>query len=292
MKVAISALPKKSWWSDGIISYDDNPFMKNGVIPNQNILMKERINLIKKLKSNGIKIIEFPFPKDLEETKYGHDYVFLRDTFISDMKGNALILKFAEKKRDAETKIIADHLEKLNFNIVELPPKKNIFAEGGEFYFCPKDSLLFSGVNRNTIAGAEHVASFLNVDELVIVDAHAFHLDTVFTTVLDEKGALAAFIICKDLITADSFKNIKKISQKLNVEIIDISMEDSIGTAESLGSLAVNSFCSPGLLVSSCDYSNELVRKKLNQLNIKVEICPVSQFQLSGGSIHCLTNEL
>ena len=72
--------------------------MKNGVIPNQNILMKERINLIKKLKSNGIKIIEFPFPKDLEETKY-IDYVFLIDTFISDMKGNALILKFAEKKR-------------------------------------------------------------------------------------------------------------------------------------------------------------------------------------------------
>ena len=30
MKIAISSLPKKPWWSNGIIGYKDNPFMKNG----------------------------------------------------------------------------------------------------------------------------------------------------------------------------------------------------------------------------------------------------------------------
>ena len=292
MKIAISSLPKKPWWSDGIIGYKDNPFMKNGTVPNQNLLIKERLNLIATLKKNKIEVIEFPFPKILEESKFGHDYVFMRDSFISDLNGNVLMLKFAEKKREAETEIVANELEKLNFNLKELPTEKNILAEGGEFYFCPKDKLLFSGINRNTIAGAEYVASFLNANELILIDTPSFHLDTVFTTVFDKQGALSAMIVCEELITKDSFKNLEKISIKLNVPIITIPAKDSIGTDDYLGSLAVNSFCAPGLLISSSHYSDFSVGKKLEILGVKTEVCPVSQFQLSGGSVHCLTNEL
>lgn len=292
MKIAISSLPKKPWWSDGIIGYKDNPFMKNGTVPNQNLLIKERLNLIATLKKNKIEVIEFPFPKILEESKFGHDYVFMRDSFISDLNGNVLMLKFAEKKREAETEIVANELEKLNFNLKELPTKKNILAEGGEFYFCPKDKLLFSGINRNTIAGAEYVASFLNANELILIDTPSFHLDTVFTTVFDKQGALSAMIVCEELITKDSFKNLEKISVELNVHIITIPAKDSIGTDNQLGSLAVNSFCAPGLLISSSNYSDFSVGKKLESLGVKTEVCPVSQFQLSGGSVHCLTNEL
>ena len=292
MKIAISSLPKKPWWSDGIIGYKDNPFMKNGTVPNQNLLIKERLNLIATLKKNKIEVIEFPFPKILEESKFGHDYVFMRDSFISDLNGNVLMLKFAEKKREAETKIVANELEKLNFNLKELPTEKNILAEGGEFYFCPKDKLLFSGINRNTIAGAEYVASFLNANELILIDTPSFHLDTVFTTVFDKQGALSAMIVCKELITKDSFKNLGKISVRLNAHIITIPAKDSIGTDNQLGSLAVNSFCAPGLLISSSNYSGFSVEQKLDSLGVNTEVCPVSQFQLSGGSVHCLTNEL
>ena len=292
MKIVISSLPKKPWWSDGIIGYKDNPFMKDGTVPNQDLLIKERQNLIDTLKKNKIEIIEFPFPKSLEESKFGHDYVFMRDSFISDLNGNALMLNFAEKKREAETKIVAKELEKLNFNLKELPTGKNILAEGGEFYFCPKDKLLFSGINRNTIAGAEYVASFVNANELILVDSPSFHLDTVFTTVFDKQGSLSAMIVCKELITKDSFKNLEKISKKLNVHIIIIPKKDSIGTGDYLGSLAVNSFCAPGLLISSSNYSDCSVEQKLDSLGVKTEVCPVSQFQLSGGSVHCLTNEL
>ena len=292
MKIAISSLPKKPWWSDGIIGYKDNPFMKNGTVPNQSLLIKERLNLIATLKKNKIEVIEFPFPQILEKSKFGHDYVFMRDSFISDLNGNVLMLKFAEKKRKAETEIVANELEKLNFNLKELPTEKNILAEGGEFYFCPKDKLLFSGINRNTIAGAEYVASFLNANELILIDTPSFHLDTVFTTVFDKQGALSAMIVCEELITKDSFKNLEKISIKLNVHIITIPAKDSIGTDGYLGSLAVNSFCAPGLLISSSHYSDFSVGKKLEILGVKTEVCPVSQFQLSGGSVHCLTNEL
>ena len=37
---------------------------------------------------------------------------------------------------------------------------------------------------------------------------------------------------------------------------------------------------------------NELVEKKIHELGVNIEICSVSQFQLSGGSVHCLTNEI
>ena len=116
MRVAISSLPQSPWWGEGIISYEDNPFMKNGVIPNQSLLTKERDNLINTLKKNKIEVIEFPFPEKLEKTTYGYDYVFIRDGFISDLNGKALILNFSQKHRQPETKLIADYLEKLNFD--------------------------------------------------------------------------------------------------------------------------------------------------------------------------------
>ena len=292
MKVAISSLPQSPWWGEGIISYEDNPFMKNGVIPNQALLIKERDNLINILKRNEIEVIEFPFPEKLEKTTYGYDYVFIRDGFISDLNGKALILNFSQKNRQPETKLIADHLEKLNYELKELPTKNNIFAEGGEFYFCPRDKILFSGINRNTIKGAEEVASFLNVNQLIIIETSSFHLDTVFTTVFDKYGNLKAVVFCDELISKKSTKNLGKLKKEFDIELISIGQEDCIGSKNKLGSLAINSFSSPGLLISSSKYSNSLARKKLSELQINLEECPVSQYQLSGGSVHCITNEL
>jgi|TARA_B110000881_G_scaffold218781_1_gene239020 N-dimethylarginine dimethylaminohydrolase len=292
MKVAISSLPKSPWWGEGIISYEDNPFMKNGVIPNQTLLIKERNNIIETLKKNKIEVIEFPFPKKLEKTKYGYDYVYIRDGFISDLNGKVLILNFSQINRQPETKLIADQLEKLDYKLEELSTKNNVFAEGGEFYFCPKDKILFSGMNRNTMKGAEEVASFLNVNQLIIIETSSFHLDTVFTTVFDKYGNLRALVFCDQLISKRSIKNLEKLSKKTGVDLISIGREDSIGTKTTLGSLAVNSFSSPGLLISSSQYSNGFAIKKLSELQIILEQCSVSQYQLSGGSVHCITNEL
>ena len=121
MKVAISKLPKKPWWGTGIIGYKDNPAMRDGIIPDQNLLFKERENLINTLENNNIEVIQFSFPEELENKRYGHDFVFLRDAFISDLNMNVLLLKFSQKNRDAELKKISDYLEKLNYNIKEIP---------------------------------------------------------------------------------------------------------------------------------------------------------------------------
>ena len=292
MKVAISKLPKKPWWGTGIIGYKDNPAMRDGIIPDQNLLFKERENLINTLENNNIEVIQFSFPEELENKRYGHDFVFLRDAFISDLNMNVLLLKFSQKNRDAESKKISDYLEKLNYNITEIPNRKNVFAEGGEFYYCPKDKVLFSGLKRNSISGAEEVASFLNVNKLILIKTKAFHLDTVFTTIMDRHGRLCAVIVCKDLISKDSFDLLIQFSRSNSIDIINIPPVDSIGIKNNIGSLAVNNFSAPGLLISSSRFSEPSVANYLNSKNIKMETTPVSQFKLSGGSIHCLTNEL
>ena len=292
MKIAISKLPNNPWWGTGVISYKDNPVMRDRVIPDQGLLIRERLNLINTMKNNKLDVVEFSFPKELENNKYGHDYVFIRDTFISDLNGNALLLKFSQKNRNAESQMISGYLEKLDFNIKELPNKKNMFAEGGEFYYCPKENLLFSGVTRNSISGAEEVASFLKVNELIIVETKAFHLDTVFTTVFDHDGSLCAVIVCKKLISKNSMKRLDEFASSTNIKIFNIPSHDAIGSSKNIGSLAVNNLSVPGLLISSSRFSDSSVIEKLDSMNIKMEVSQVSQFQLSGGSIHCLTNEL
>ena len=117
MKIAISKLPNNPWWGTGVVGYKDNPVMRDGIIPDQDLLIKERLNLINTMKSHEIDVVEFSFPKQLENSKYGHDYVFIRDTFISDLNGNVLLLKFSQTNRDAESQMISGYLEKLDFNI-------------------------------------------------------------------------------------------------------------------------------------------------------------------------------
>ena len=167
-----------------------------------------------------------------------------------------------------------------------------MFAEGGEFYYCPKENLLFSGVTRNSISGAEEVASFLQVNELIIVETKAFHLDTVFTTVFDHDGSLCAVIVCKKLISKNSMERLDEFASSTNIKIFNIPAHDAIGSSKNIGSLAVNNLSVPGLLISSSRFSDSSVIEELDSMNIKMEVSQVSQFQLSGGSIHCLTNEL
>ena len=292
MKIAISSLPKKPWWSDGIIGYKDNPFMKNGTVPNQNLLIKERLNLIATLKKNKIEVIEFPFPKILEESKFGHDYVFMRDSFISDLNGNVLMLKFAEKKREAETEIVANELEKLNFNLKELPTKKNILAEGGEFYYCSGQKILFSGACRNNIRGAEWVAQEFNVNELVILKSNVFHLDTLFTPVIDKKNKLRGVVACTELMEKDSKIQLKDFTNRFGIDLVEVDVEDSIGTDQALGEFAVNCCPLPGYLIGPTRFRSLEVNQLLSKLDVMHITVPTTQFRLSGGSVHCLTNEL
>ena len=111
MKIVISKLPKSGWWQNGIPKYDDNPAMVEGAIPDINIVEKERQGLISLIRNSGHEVIEFDFPIELDQDEPKHDFMFIRDPFISDQNGTAVILRAGEPQRRVENKIVKRYLE-------------------------------------------------------------------------------------------------------------------------------------------------------------------------------------
>ena len=292
MQILISKLPLSGWWQDGIPKYDDNPAMVEGAIPDLNILNKERTTLISIIKENGHKVIELDFPVELDGPNPKHDFVFIRDSFISDQNGTAIILRAGEISRRIENRVIKDSLKSLGMKIKEIPDQPGIRADGGEFYYCAKDKILFCGIQRNTKMGANCVAEALNVNEMIMLKGEGYHLDTFFSPCLDIDGRIAALIICKTTLNNDSKKILHDFANAKNIPVFDIPTDDAIGTTHKLGTFAANALPLPGILIRPDYFSNPTIDEKLKDLGIKTIVTSTSQFQLSGGSIHCITNEL
>ncbi len=292
MKVALSKLPISGWWSKGMPKYHDNPAMIESAIPDLELANKERQNLISAITKSGHEIIEFDFPKELDQNDPKHDFIFIRDSFISDQNGTAIVLRAGQPSRRIENKVIKKYLESLNMNIIEMPDKSELKADGGEFYYCKKDNLLFSGIQRNTIQGANYVAEKLHIKNMVLIEGEGYHLDTFFTPALDKDGRIAALIICLSVVSKKSKKRIYELANKMNIPVFDIPPNDAIGSKSQIGSFAANALPLPGILIRPSVFSDKRIDEELLKLGIEQVITPTSQFQLSGGSIHCLTNEL
>ena len=292
MKIVISKLPKSGWWQNGIPKYDDNPAMVEGAIPNLNVVEKERRGLISSIRNSGHEVIEFDFPDELDKDEPKHDFIFIRDSFISDQNGTAVILRAGEPQRRVENKIVKIYLESMGMNIVEIPDEKGIRADGGEFYFCAKDNVLFSGLQRNTRIGADYVAEALNVKEMIILKGDGYHLDTFFTPVLNIDGKISALIACTSILSNGSKKRLYQFADEIDIPVFVIPPDDAIGTGKMIGNFAANALPLPGVLIRPNHFTDPSIDEKLMDMGIDRIITPTSQFQLSGGSVHCMTNEL
>ena len=292
MKIVLSKLPKSGWWKNGVPKYNDNPAMKQGEIPNMSLLVKERDYLIKAISEEGHEIIELDFPKQLDGKNPNHDFIFIRDPFISNQDGKVIILRAGEPARRTENEIVKKILEQLQVNISEMPNKSGWQADGGEFFYCANNKVLFSGLQRNTQKGVDFVAEELNVNEVVLLKGEGFHLDTFFTPALNKHGHIVALIICEKILDPQSKKNLFHYADGNNIPIFNIPENDALGTKRKTGKFAVNALPLPGILFRPDYFSNPVIDEKLNELGIKIRITPTSQFQLSGGSVHCVTNEL
>ena len=292
MKILISKLPQSGWWNSGIPKYKDNPAMQEGIKPNLNKLKSERQNLISILNSEKYDVIEIEFPKILDKEDKKHDFIFVRDHFISDQKNKIIILRSGEPLRRIENKAMKTTLEKIGYNTVEMPNITGMRADGGEFYFCAKENILFSGIQRNTQSGIDYVSNQLKIDELLILNGNGYHLDTFFTPVLNNESILCAVISCSEMLSTKSKQDLYNFCNKKQIPNFNIPLKDAIGTSRKIGSFAVNSLPLPGLLISPNNFNDPTIDKKLLKLGVRRLITPTSQYELSGGSVHCITNEL
>ena len=269
--------------------------MKEGVVPNQELVEIEMSMMTKLMHQLPIEVVEIDFPYFLDQKnkeQRQHDFVFVRDLFVSNQNGKMIISKFSEKARQVESDIMQIMLDSMGYETIRIPHDSTATAEGGEFYYCPEDSVLFAGACRNNIKGAEWVAQEFNVEELVIMKSNAFHIDTLFTPVINKKNKLVAVIACTSLMEKDSVENLQKFVKRKNIELVNVPPEDGIGTDNELGEFAVNCQPLPGFLVGPTRFRSNKVAPLLKELGVMHITVPTTQFRLSGGAIHCLTNEL
>ena len=124
LNLVITSLPTNNWWGEGTPEYADNPAMKKGTIPKQIILEREWENLRNTLSNLPVDLEIIPFPFELDSnlpSKWKHDFVFLRDLFISNQKGDIVVARFREKERQNEEKIIENWLIQKNIQPHKLP---------------------------------------------------------------------------------------------------------------------------------------------------------------------------
>ena len=295
MKIIISSLPNNPWWGNGTPQYEDNPAMVLGVQPNQKLVEKEWKAFSQVLAEKSVALNVIPFPSKLDgmnSKKWKHDFVFVRDLYVGNQRGDVVIARLREKERRGEEKIIEEWLIDQDVKIHTLPNDDNHFIEGGEFYYCSNENILFAGESRNSRRGNEKTAELLDVEELVILQSNSFHLDTLFTPVFNWDNQLCLLIACTALLEKESVDQLKNLANNRNISILEISPEEAIGTTDKLGSFAVNCLPLPGLLIGAAEFKSETVRTALKEHNITHSVVSLTQFHLSGGSVHCLTNEL
>ena len=288
IKIALSDLPKKDWWGSGIVAYQDNDMMVDGAKPNQAILESEYHKLVNMIKSVGLETTIVPFSNVLEkEEKF--DFIFMRDHFLCNTDKKIVMCNMRLEERLNEANFVVETMEKSGY-IVSYLPNQDCLAEGGEFFYLPKENILLAGLCRNNLKGAESMAELMGVDQLHIIESSGYHLDTAICPIFNNEYDCIGINCAKEVFNNKNYDVLSLLSKAYNWELIDI---ENYNQKQSLKArVAMNALTLPGILISGAPILSKKVQDFTAANNIQMYISSVSQFNLSGGSVHCLTNEL
>ena len=288
IKIALSALPKNNWWGSGIVAYADNDMMVDGAIPNQSVLEHEYRKLVSLIERLGLETVIVPFSNILEqEGKF--DFIFMRDHFLCNRNKKIVMCNMRLKERLDEGKFVIETMKGLGYTISYLPTQ-DCLAEGGEFFYLSKENILLSGLCRNNLKGAESMAELMGVEQLHIIESNGYHLDTAICPIFNTEYDCIGINCAREVFDAKNYNILKELCKKYGWKLLDIENQNRKKSLEARS--AMNCLTLPGLLVGTSPINNENVIDFTNQNNIHMHIANVSQFNLSGGSVHCLTNEL
>ena len=287
IKISISSLPQKGWWNNGIVAYHDNDMMSNGAIPNQDLLKKEHDNLTAILQKYSLDTVIIPFGKEIEINKK-YDFVFMRDHFLCNTNKDIVMCNMKLSERMNEGKYVISTLNDLEYKVSFLD--ENCIAEGGEFFFLPKENILLAGQGRNNLSGAEQMAEMLKVSSLHIINSSGYHLDTSISPIFNDEYDCIGLICAREVFSDKEINDLRSICRSNQWELIEIEHQD-IDSSLSFRT-AMNGLTLPGLFIGSKNLNQKQISDFALSNNIIFDYANVSQFNLSGGSVHCLTNEL
>ena len=285
--IAVSTLPKNGWWKNGIVAYHDNDMMSNGAIPNQELLKKEHENLIEILQKYSLDTVIIPFEPELETNKK-YDFVFMRDHFLCNKNRDIVMCNMKLSERMQEGDFVISTLNNLQYKVSFLD--QNCIAEGGEFFYLPKENILLAGQCRNNLRGAEQMAEKLKVSKLYIINSKGYHLDTSISPIFNKDYDCIGLICAREVFSNSEINDLRNISRSNQWELIEIEHKDINSSLRFR--TAMNGLTIPGLFIGSKNLNQKQISDFALSNNIIFDSTNVSQFNLSGGSVHCLTNEL
>ncbi len=262
---------------------------EQGIIPDQILLRQEWLNFIHMLLTAGFHLHIVPFPEELNRPdSLFHDAVFIRDAGIM-FHGIWIKSRFSVPDRVVEgehhTSLIQRKFDK---TVITLPEGAHL--EGGDINYIETGvgSFYFGGLSRSNKEGHDFVRQIIKPDHYILMESEGYHLDTVFTPVVDRENVLSALIITTGMIAEDSLDQLRK----LNVDIIEVEPIDSSGSQDVLGDYAINALIAPGIMVNSSHFQTSGVERRLEEMGICRFVAPLTSFRYAGGSVHCLTNEI
>ncbi len=259
------------------------------IIPDQAVIQSDYKNFVATLEKTGFKIHILPFPEELNQIdNLKHDAIFIRDSGFM-FQDYWIKARFSAKQRAQEAEVFADIIsKKFSKKIIELPT--NAYLEFGEtFYLKTKNgTFYFGGLSRSNKIGHDFIKEILDPDHYCLIESEGYHLDTVFSPVINKNNELVAILTTDNMISPSCIANMKNV----DLEIINIDPIDSSGVGKGLGNYAVNSLIAPGKLLNSIEFKTPGVEERLQQLGIERYISPLTYHRFAGGSFHCLTNEI
>ena len=288
IKIALSALPKNDWWGSGIVAYPDNDMMVDGAQPNQSVLENEYSQLVTLVEHVGLETVIVPFSDALEkEEKF--DFIFMRDHFLCNKNKTIVMCNMRLEERLDEGKFVIEKMQQSGYRISYLPTQ-DCLAEGGEFFYLPKENILLAGLRRNNLKGAESMAELMEVDQLHIIQSDGYHLDTAICPIFNDEYDCIGINCAKEVFDNKNYSTLRDICKKHSWKLLDIENQDMKKSL--IARSAMNCLTLPGLLLGTSPIKNTNIIDFTHQNNIQMHVSNVSQFNLSGGSVHCLTNEL
>ena len=244
--------------------------------------------LINMIKSVGLETTIVPFSNVLEkEEKF--DFIFMRDHFLCNTDKKIVMCNMRLEERLNEGNFVVETMEKSGYMVSYLP-NQDCLAEGGEFFYLPKENILLAGLCRNNLKGAESMAGLMGVDQLHIIESSGYHLDTAICPIFNNEYDCIGINCAKEVFDDKNYKVLRNLCLKYGWELIDIENYNQKQSLEARA--AMNALTLPGILISGAPILSKKVKDFTAANNIQMHISSVSQFNLSGGSIHCLTNEL
>ncbi len=288
MALVISDLPKSDWWGRGIPEHQHNWMTKKHLLPRQDIIEHSYAHLVETLSALA-ELTVIPFPDALDSPAcYAHDFIFIRDSFISNNRGDVMMSNFSERTRQVEATYMHGWLQRKGYTVRTV--SQTAYVEGGEFHYLPQEQLLLAGINRNNKEGVDAVSKFLQVKDVCIIKSEAYHIDTTVGIVLDVSGKCCAVLACRDAVS--NYKELEEWCRRYGLHLIPLDGIDGMGKPQTPGTFAVNGLSIPGYLVSCAEFQTPGVEDVLTSQGIRHIIVPLHDLTFTGGAIHCLTNEL